>query len=343
MKRFALTFVVYLFAVICQAQEHLHFMDIPIAGTVEQFANKLATEKGFTIEDKNDYEDENFKMETMMLRGNFEMFNDCLVVVRKIEGASETSSVIVFIDSLKCLNGEFVKLNKAYDKKYGESSGYWGNNKWESNGGRILAGCQKGECYVVFMDKPEAEIRDAFIEKKFEEAKDSLTNYLFEMRKEEQTVKEICGVPFGSTYEKTSEMLENKYGYPDYNPDRTVITYKNKAYAGFMFDSIHFLFQSDGIHSYLNGCVFIMQAKSLSDAKKKQEMLYKKLSEKYIMIDDTDSDGNKYYLGGYPPTPGDGVGFSIEIMKYDRELARLFSPYAARLAYGRYNYVKEEF
>ncbi|MBQ9187228.1 MAG: hypothetical protein IJ144_05330 [Prevotella sp.] len=343
MRRFALFIVTCLTAIICHAQEHLRFLDIPIAGTVEQFANKLANEKGFAIEDRNDYEDENFKMEAKILTGNFEMFNECLVVVRKIEGASETSSVIVYIDSLKCLNGEFDKLNDLYDKKYGKHSGYWGNNKWESNGGRILAGSQEGGCYVVFMDKPEVEIRDAFVEKRMKAAQDSLVNYIMDIRKEKQTVKEICGVPFGSSYEKTKEMLENKYGYPEYNPDRTVITYKHKTYAGFTFDSIHFLFQSDGIHSYLNGCVFIMDAKSLSDAKKKQEMLYKKLSDKYFMLDDTDSNGNKFYYGGYPPTPDDGVGFSIEILKYDSELARLYSPYAARLAYGRYNYVKEEF
>ena len=55
--------------IICYAQEHLTFMDIPIAGTLEQFANKLANEKGLAIEDRNDYEDEHFKIETKMLKG----------------------------------------------------------------------------------------------------------------------------------------------------------------------------------------------------------------------------------------------------------------------------------
>lgn len=343
MRRFVLTIVAAMAVIVCQAQEHLRFMDIPIEGTVEQFANRLAAEKGFTISEKKDYEDQNFKVEAAILSGNFEMFKDCFVAVRKIEGASETSSVIVFIDSLKCLNGEIEKLTEIYNKKYGESTGYWFNNKWESNGGRILLGAEDGGYHVVFMNKPEVDIRDAFMESRLKEAQDSLVNSLMEIRREEQTVREICGVPFGSSYEKTKEMLENKYGYPEYSPDRTVITYKHKPYAGIMFDSIHFLFQSDGIHSYLNGCVFILDAKSLSDAKKKQEMLHEKLSDKYFMIDETDSNGNKYYLGGYSPTPDDGVGFSIEILKYDSDLARLYSPYAARLAYGRYNYVKEEF
>ena len=318
-------------------------MGIPISGTVEQFANRLVTEREFTILDVNGYADPRFKMDAKILSGKFEMFNDCYVIVRKIEGTSETSSVVVFIDSLKCLNDEFNKLTESYDKEYGKSTGYWGNNKWETSGGRILAGVEEGGYHIIFMDKSEAVIRDAYMDRKWKEVKDSLVNNIMELRIEKQTVKEICGIPFGSSYEKTKEMLENKYGYPEYSPDKTIITYKNKNYAGFSFDSIHFLFQSDGIHSYLNGCVFIMNAKSLSDAKKKQEMLYKKLSEKYFMIDETDSNGNKYYLGGYPPIPSNGVAFSIEILKYDSELARLYSPYAARLSYGRYNYVKEEF
>ena len=99
-------------------------MDIPIAGTVEQFANRLASEKGYAITDRFDYEDPNFKMEAKILIGKFEMFDDCFVAVRKIEGTSETSSVIVFIDSLKSLNGEFDKLVEQYDNKYGEHSGY---------------------------------------------------------------------------------------------------------------------------------------------------------------------------------------------------------------------------
>ncbi len=318
-------------------------MDIPIAGTIEQFANRLASEKGFTISDRTDYEDPNFKMEAKILFGKFEMFDDCFVAVRKIEGANEISSVIIFIDSLKTLNGEFDQLVEQYDKKYGKHSGYWGNRNWEIKGGRILAGEEEGGYHVVFMEKTEKEIRDAYMERKMKEFKDSLFNNIMEVQRKAQTVKEICGVPFGSSYEKAKEMLENKYGYSDYNPDKTVLTYTHKTYAGIMFDSIHFLFQSDGIHSYFNGCVFILDAKSLSDAKKKQEMLHKKLSDKYFIIDDTDSNGNKVYLGGYPPTSDDGVGFSIEILKYDSKLARIYTPYGVRLAYGRYNYVKEEF
>lgn len=346
MKRVALSFVVCFAAAICFAQEHMRFMDIPICGTVEQFANRLANEKGFTILERNDYEEADFKVETKMLSGTFETFTDCYVAVRKIEGASETSSVIVYIDSLKCLHGEYDKLLKQYDKRYGKRSGpstgqagYLGNDSWVCDGGIISTGSLERCYFVAFMNFHEAEIRHAFYTKIAEE---SMNNQL-EKQKEGQTVREICGVPFGSSYEKARAMLENKYGTPEYYPDHSVISYKNKTYAGILFDDIIFLFQSDGIHSYMNGCAFVLDAKSLSDAKKKQELLYKVLSDKYILVENTDDNGNKIYLGGFPPTPDDHIAFSIGIMKYDGDVAKHSHPYAARLIYGRYNYVKEEF
>ncbi|MBR1787777.1 MAG: hypothetical protein IJ762_01110 [Bacteroidaceae bacterium] len=158
-----------------------------------------------------------------------------------------------------------------------------------------------------------------------------------------QTVKEICGIPFGTSYQDAESMLKNKYGYPEYGTDPNVITYKHKKYAGITFDSIHFLFQSDGVNSYLNGCVFILDAKTEKEAKEKRELLHDILAKKYIMVDDTDENGFKYYFGGRSPISKDEVGFVINILKYDKDLARLYAPYAARLMYGTYSYVKEKF
>ena len=138
-------------------------------------------------------------------------------------------------------------------------------------------------------------------------------------------------------------MLEIKYGYPDYSPDKTTIIYKHKTYAGIAFDNIHFLFQSDGNRSYFNGCVFIIEAYSLTDAKEKQEMLHKKLSAKYFIIKDSYKDGTPCYIGGRSPIPNDGFGFNIDIIKLNNSNTKQSYPYAARLYYGRYNYVKEEF
>ena len=39
----------------------------------------------------------------------------------------------------------------------------------------------------------------------------------------------------------------------------------------------------------------------------------------------------------------DEAGFNIDILKFNSKIAKDFYPYAARLFYGRYNFVKEEF
>ena len=109
-----------------------------------------------------------------------------------------------------------------------------------------------------------------------------------------------------------------------------------------MFDTIHFLFESDGVHSYMNGCVFILSAETLREAEQKRNMLYEKLKEKYYMLSDKDSNGNTVSVGGYAPI-GDGCAFIIDILKYEKKLAKISNPYAARLMYGTYRYVKEEF
>ena len=159
---------------------------------------------------------------------------------------------------------------------------------------------------------------------------------------EAQTIREICGIPFGTEYQKAKDILYNKYGYPDYNPDRTHVVYQNKKYAGMDFGSIHFLFQSDGYKSYMNGAVFIIEADNLAEARKIQEMLYKKLDEKYVMMSDEDENGNTIWKGGLSPTDEMTYGFMIGIMKYDKSLQPKH-PYCVRLFYGPYNYVKEEF
>jgi|GEM_PF-996905 len=360
MKRLSLTIVLCLMAFVCQAQEHLQFMGIPITGSLDQFAKQLAQKKGFVLSDSVLYDTCDYNKKMRMLKGSFECFDDCTILVRQMEGTKETSSVVVLADTLKYESSKFEGLIKKFDDRFGEHTDWMTITLlhikypvfWNVNNGKILAGGSEGNYSITFMDQPEATVMDSVrnahikglseqmekLNAQFSELKEKM-----QLQKERETVKEICGIPFGSSYEKTKEMLENKYGYPDYNPDKTVITYRNKTYGGVTFDNIHFLFQSDGIHSYFNGCVFILSAKSLGEAKSKQEMLRNKLSEKYLLIDKTDENGNLYYLGGYSPIPNEGAGFSIDILKHDSERVKPFDPYSVRLFYGRYNYVKEEF
>ena len=270
-------------------------------------------------------------MQTKKLVGDFYGIKNCSYYVRKHDRLENVSSVFVE-DTLTTINKDDAnRIISLHDQKYGthkKDSTRWSVwYTWKTQSGEIEIALRDKGIKAFYTDTTEMAVRKAISEE-------------YEKEWERQTVREISGIPFGSSYEKAAEVLENKYGTSSLLSDKTQIIYEHKNYADIYFDRIIFLFQSDGYKSYLNGCIFILEAKSLSDAKDKRERLYKKLSWKYDMKEGIDDDGNKYYYGGHSPIPFDGFGFSIDIIKYDN---RTSIPYAARLMYGRYNYVKEEF
>lgn len=344
MKRFILTIILFVSVMLGYAQEHLRFMDIPIQGTLDSFVDILVEEKKMTIAEIKVGEGYT-SYESRKLIGEFEGFKNVKInVVRKRE-FNHVSSVIVDCDTIEYNYNKVLSLIDKYDSIYGKhkyrSMSPFDMYRWELESGNIQISVCSFMIQVHFMDYTE-RVADNIRSFDDVESYKSFEERLEEERKK-QTVREICGVPFGSSYDEAKRILESKYGYPEYYPDRTTISYKNKNYAGLNFDAIHFLFQSDGHKSYMSGCIFIMNANSLSEAKAKQDILYKKLSEKYLMLDGVDSNGSKYYYGGYSPLEDGSLAFTIDILKYDDKLSKLFYPYAARLTYGRYDYVKEEF
>lgn len=202
-----------------------------------------------------------------------------------------------------------------------------------------------------FFEQKRAEYKYASSEEKAK--MDSVFQPLADKMQLEQ-VKNIGGVPFGISHEKAEVMLKNKFGTPEYNPGTTTISFKNIKYAGYDFDMIHFLFQSDGINTYMNSCIFITYANSLSDAIEKEKDIADKLLSKYKLFEEKDSNGNPMHGGGFSPLwDGDwktldfaeyGVGIHTDIIQYKDDLVKAFEiPYAVRIIYGPYNYVKEEF
>lgn len=170
---------------------------------------------------------------------------------------------------------------------------------------------------------------------------------------QKQQVKTIGGVPFGISHEKAEEMLRNKFGMSEYNPSSTTLSYKNIKYAGRDFDAVHFLFQSDGINSYLNSCIFIINANSLADAIEKEKNIAENLLSKYKLYEDKDTNDIPVYSGGISPQ-WDGrwntidadiyCGVHTDIIKYESKLVKIYNiPYAVRIIYGPYDYVNEEF
>ena len=330
MRRFALSSIICLLVVICQAQEHMSFMDIKFDCPLDEFCNKLVANKGF-IAGTMTWGEEYNGMETKKFSGDFYGIKGCTFYVRKHERLDNVSSIIVE-DSLGMLSDTDIKrIISIHDNQFGKHekdrirSDIW--YTWKNERGEVEFVFHDYGFKAYYTDTTELAVRKALLDE-------------YNNEWERQTVREICGIPFGSSYEKAHEILENKYGSPSVFSDKTKICYENKSYAGIFFDDIIFLFQSDGYKSYLNGCAFILEASSLKEAKEKCETLYNKLRYKYDMMDGVDDNGNKYYIGGHSPLPYGGYGFSIEVIKYNN---RASVPYAARLMYGRYNYVREEF
>lgn len=147
--------------------------------------------------------------------------------------------------------------------------------------------------------------------------------------------REVCGVSFGSSYSTTKNVLQNKFGYCD-RSDKNEIVYYNKSYGGVFFSRLIFEFQYDSYgRGYLNSCIMACDCSSMADARIKAKRLVNMLS-KYDMEEMTSNEGSVYYMGGVDPTDSSQYG----IMVYT---AKINIGYGAAIAYGPYNYVKEEF
>ena len=326
--------VLSMMVTICHAQAHLSFMGISFNNTLDVFCDSLVTKTGIKPiklskgESGSIYERRKFV-------GDFMGINKCTFFINRHERSNNVTSMEIEETKTVYNEGDIHNIVSRFDKIYGKhevdtvSKNIW--YVWKNDGGSIEIHQKTKGIFFAYTDSSEIRIMDELYEENKRERK---------LKQEKQTVKEICGIPFGTSREKAKEILENKYGIPDLLSDKEQIVYKFKSYAGITFDRIIFLFQSDGYRSYLNGCVFILEAKSVIQAKEKRDLLYYTLRSKYDMYTSEDKNGFKYYMGGYSPVSSYLPGFLIEILKFDSGLG---TQYSARLMYGRYNYVKEEF
>ena len=348
----------------CLAQSgHLKFMGLPIDGELNTFVNKLIMEKGFKVTPMNEGEGY-VPLETIKVKGDYNDFRNVTIFVNRHRQLANVSSVYVEFDATahnkELLQKEIERLDQELGKNTTETLISNKIYKWETEEGNIEVYDSENTLNIfriLFIDytqryivkkAPVALSKTPLLNTPQLEPLEESFNYDEELdkfideAKEKQTVREICSIPFGSSLEKAKSILENKFGYPD-SKDVTTIIYNHKSYGGIIFDKMYFLFQSDGISSFFNGCTFIINANSLEEANKHLERLHDALSEKYYMVSDVDENGNKFYVGGYPPTKDETCAFIINIIKYDKKVAKLYSPYSARLMYGPYNYIKEEF
>lgn len=155
---------------------------------------------------------------------------------------------------------------------------------------------------------------------------------------QDEVCREICGAKFGDSYTNVKNILERKFGEPNsWDIDKTCITYRGVSYGGIYFSTVLFKFQySSSGFSYFNRCIMASENKTAKEAISKRDAIKSVLAKKYKMTEDIDDDGFKYYHGGTSPQQEDYFGFCIDVIKLD-------DGYAARLDYGPYQYIDEEF
>lgn len=161
---------------------------------------------------------------------------------------------------------------------------------------------------------------------------------------EANMVKGICNIPFGTPYGETRKNLEVKFGEPDLQTStKDNLRFSDTQYEGIQFDWMHFLFQSDGI---FNGAIFGVDCRTKSDAISIKREFHELLSKHYANFVDLDNGNNFESYGGIAPVPTDkNLGFAICIDIVDYKESGLISdkPYAVRIIYGPFDFIKENF
>lgn len=163
---------------------------------------------------------------------------------------------------------------------------------------------------------------------------------------EANKVTEICNVPFGSSYESTKRILEEKFGEYSYIlSTKDKLVFERKRYGGIFFDRIYFFFQSDGRKTFFNGAFFILECKTKYEAIDRKNELHELLGKRYINLLNLDNEDDYQSVGGLALIPTDknaGFGFAIDILKYN-EGNSIGKPYCVRIMYGPYDFIKENF
>ena len=154
--------------------------------------------------------------------------------------------------------------------------------------------------------------------------------------------RQICGVYFGTGYNNAKIALEQKFGACDRLSDENELVFRYKQYAGIRFDYLSFSFQRDNNYSYLNQCVMGIDCKTIEEAKRNRDYIAHVVSSQYALNTATDKDGFKYYYGGTSPTNYSDFAFCIDVVKLT-ESSNGGYKYFARIIYGPFTFVKEEF
>ena len=159
----------------------------------------------------------------------------------------------------------------------------------------------------------------------------------------DNTIRKVCGVSFGTPYEFIRYALERTYGQPIHITENNIL-YKNVFYEGEYYNDISFDFQlEEDNNRYLNQIVFIKDANNWEEAIRIKNNIQFSL---LYLIPSIHSLSDEIVVGGLPPAPFQklwkvdnyttdnetGYGFEIRIIVPEEK----GYPYFVRVTYGPY-------
>lgn len=166
-------------------------------------------------------------------------------------------------------------------------------------------------------------------------------------------VNSICSIPFGASQTEAYDILNKNFGEPNSLPIWNEIIYKNIKYARMNFDSVQFLFHSNGIENHLNSCIFTTEVSDKDQAIETLKNYKTIIGRKYNLTEYIDENGFRMYQGGISPF-WDGQWYDImsnlstkqympaittNIIEYDDEITqKTGNKYAVQIIYGPYEY-----
>ena len=166
----------------------------------------------------------------------------------------------------------------------------------------------------------------------------------------ENTIRKVCGVSFGTPYEFVKYALERMYGQPIHITENNIL-YKSVFYEGEYYNDISFDFHlEEDNNRYLNQIVFIKEANSLEEAVRIKDAFQYGLM---FNIPSIHSLSDEAIVGGVPPVSFQkirkvddpitaidmGYGFEIRIINPEAK----GYPYFVRVTYGPYKKSLEQF
>lgn len=328
MRKLLSLLALYFLSVTLVAQEHIRFMGIPLGGQIDSFIEKLEKERGFRETTETDTISDIYYLD-----GEYRNFKNVRLVVASVNKTKIVGTVSVHCDSTVHNQRQVESLIDEYNRMYGKAERITDYSyTWKVGENEIYIISSKNGINIYYEDYTEVEAKNKLYKRIIEFNKKRVKE------EERNKIKEICGIPFGSTYQKVLKITENKFGRKDIISSNNLIAYSDKYYAGIMFSKIYFQFQSDGENSYFNDCMFVISKKTYEEAKEQLDILLNKLSQKYTVKELDDEYGKSYY-GGISPLSNEKIGFVIGLMKHEETE----NEYSVCLRYGPYNYVNEEF